>query len=279
MITVPQVERMSAPTLSRHNSEGHMPAPAETFRATQKSLKALAARFSPGTPKVPRHEQQDARRATLATITPNMGAHANPSSTSLSSVRSEPHTARSEPTMSPMSQHRASFSVADKRRQTQPPSQHRNIDYLSFASDPLATYAMNHNGGIKSEVSASDWERLLSSLDSGQTNIYDNIYGGPPAEALLDAHRQHNGVVAQRMELGLERAGAAAAERAELHGRKPHERRRLWQRVRLWRDARQRQGVRQHHDSRHEHADRAGCARRYVWAVGADDEKEGFTRG
>jgi hypothetical protein len=187
MITVPQVERMSAPTLSRHNSEGHMPAPAETFRATQKSLKALAARFSPGTPKVPRHEQQDARRATLATITPNMGAHANPSSTSLSSVRSEPHTARSEPTMSPMSQHRASFSVADKRRQTQPPSQHRNIDYLSFASDPLATYAMNHNGGIKSEVSASDWERLLSSLDSGQTNIYDNIYGGPPAEALLDA--------------------------------------------------------------------------------------------
>jgi hypothetical protein len=187
MITVPQVERMSAPTLSRHNSEGHMSAPAETFRATQKSLKALAARFSPGAPKVLRHEQQDARRATLATITPNMGTHANPSSTSLSSVRSEPHTARSEPTMSPMSQHRASFSVADKRRQTQLPSQHRNIDYLSFASDPLATYAMNHNGGIKSEVSASDWERLLSSLDSGQTNIYDNIYGGPPAEALLDA--------------------------------------------------------------------------------------------
>jgi hypothetical protein len=88
--------------------------------------------------------------------------------------------------MSPTSQHRASFSVADKRRQTQPTSQHRNIDYLSFASDPLASYAMNHNAGIKSEVSASDWERLLSSLDSGQTNIYDNIYGGPPAEALLD---------------------------------------------------------------------------------------------
>jgi hypothetical protein len=187
MITIPHVERMSAPTLSRHNSEGHMSAPVETFRATQKSLKALAARFSPGMPKAPRHGQQDTRRATLASISPNMGVHANPSSTSLSSVRSEPHTARSEPTMSPASQHRASFSVADERRQTQPLSQHRNIDYLSFASDPLATYAMNHNAGIKSEVSASDWERLLSSLDSGQTNIYDNIYGGAPAEALLDA--------------------------------------------------------------------------------------------
>ena len=187
MITIPHVERMSAPTLSRHNSEGHMSAPVETFRATQKSLKALAARFSPGMSKTSRHEQHDTRRATLATIPPNMGVHANPSSTSLSSIRSEPHTARSEPTMSPMSQHRASFSVADKRRQTQPPSQHRNIDYLSFASDPLATYAVSHGSGIKSEVSVSDWERLLSSLDSGQTNIYDNIYGGAPAEALLDA--------------------------------------------------------------------------------------------
>jgi hypothetical protein len=45
---------------------------------------------------------------------------------------------------------------------------------------------LSANAGIKSEVSSSDWERLLSSLDNGQTNIYDTIYGGPPADALLD---------------------------------------------------------------------------------------------
>jgi hypothetical protein len=89
--------------------------------------------------------------------------------------------------------------MPNKRRPSQPTSQQqqlaaqqqaqRNIDYLSFANDPLASYALHHNQhneGIKTEVSASDWERLLSSLDNGQTNIYDTIYGGPPADALLD---------------------------------------------------------------------------------------------
>jgi hypothetical protein len=35
-------------------------------------------------------------------------------------------------------------------------------------------------------VSPSDWERILSSIDNGQTTIYDSIYGGAPAEALID---------------------------------------------------------------------------------------------
>jgi len=86
-----------------------------------------------------------------------------------------------------------------KRRPSQPTPQHqqqqqqqqqRNIDYLSFANDPLAGYALQNNQGIKTEVSTSDWERLLSSLDNGQTNIYDTIYGGPPADALVDVAPQ-----------------------------------------------------------------------------------------
>jgi hypothetical protein len=184
LVAVPRVEQMAAPQLYRHHSANGMGAPSDTFRATQKTLKAIAARFSPSAVKA-RHENHEPRRATLPAISPNMGVHTNPSSTSLSSIHSEPPVARSEPTLSPLS-HRASFSMPNKRRPSQPISQHRNIDYLSFANDPLASYALAANAGIKTEVSSSDWERLLSSLDNGQTNIYDTIYGGPPADALID---------------------------------------------------------------------------------------------
>jgi hypothetical protein len=184
LVAVPRVEQMAAPQLYRHHSDTHMGAPAETFRATQKTLKAIAARFSPSGMKA-RHENTEPRRATLPAISPDMGVHTNPSLTSLSSIHSEPPVARSEPTMSPLS-HRASFSMSNKRRPSQPTPQHRNIDYLSFANDPLASYTLAANTGVKTEVSSSDWERMLSSLDNGQTNIYDTIYGGPPADALLD---------------------------------------------------------------------------------------------
>ncbi|KAF1945892.1 transcriptional activator protein-like protein acu-15 [Clathrospora elynae] len=185
IVAVPQVEQMPAPTLSRHNSDGNMGAPLDTFRATQKSLKALAARFSPSGMKAARNEHHEPRRATLPAFSHNVAAHANPSSTSLSSIRSEPPVARSEPALSPLS-HRASFSMPNKHRPSQPTSQHNNIDYLSFATDPLASYALQATHGVKSEVSISDWERVLSSLDNGQTNIYDTIYGGTPADALVD---------------------------------------------------------------------------------------------
>jgi hypothetical protein len=185
MVTVPRIEQMAAPpALSRNHSNSSMRAPSDTFRATQKTLKAIAARFSPGAGKHSRQDQHDSRRATLPAIAAHMGLHANPSSTSLSSIRSEPHAARSEPSLSPS--HRASFDSPHPRRPSQPVAQHRNIDYMSFAIDPLANYAINQNTGIKTEVSSTDWERMLSSLDNGQTNIYDTIYGGPTADALID---------------------------------------------------------------------------------------------
>lgn len=185
MIAIPRVEQIPSPSLSRHNSEGTMGAPMDRFRATQKSLKAIAARFSPGAMKASLQDPKEPRRATLPTISPSMGAHGNPSSTSLSSIRSEPAIARSEPTLSPLN-HRASMSLQAKRRASNIMRQNSNIDYLSFGPDPLAHYPLTHNGSGKPEVSPSDWERLLSSLDNGQTNIYDTIYGGPPADALLD---------------------------------------------------------------------------------------------
>lgn len=183
MITVP---RMGAPALSRHNSEGSMGAPMDTLRATQRTLKAIAARLS-GSTKNGRNDILEARRATLPALSPIVGVHGNPSSTSLSSIRSEPHMARSEPTMSPPTQNRASFSMPNKRRPqlTQQPAAHRNIDFLSFNSEALSNFSLGPNT-VKAEVSNSDWEQLLGSLDGGQTNIYDNIYGGPAAEALID---------------------------------------------------------------------------------------------
>ena len=196
MIAIPHVEQMPTPILARHNSEGTMAAPMDRFRATQKSLKAIAARFSPDTAKarLPTATKEP-RRATLPNLSPSLSNHPNHSSTSLSSLRSEPHNPRSEPSLSPLS-HRASFSGhISKRRPSHlgPHLQNRNIDFLSFGVDPLAYnlsqqhHPHSHAVPLQKDVSPSDWERILSSLDNGQTNIYDSIYGGPPAEALVDS--------------------------------------------------------------------------------------------
>ena len=190
MIAIPHVERMPTPLLSRPQLEGTMAAPMERFRATQKSLKAIAARFSPGTMKAHLPEvAKEPRRATLPAISPSMGTHPNPSSTSLTSIRSEPNNPGTG-SASILNTHRASFSAhSGKRRPSHLGHHHqiRNIDFLSFGTDPVASYAMAHHSVNKSDLSPSDWERLLSSLDNGQTNIYDSIYGGPPADALLDS--------------------------------------------------------------------------------------------
>merc|ERR1711964_851764 len=75
------------------------------------------------------------------------------------------------------------------------------IDYLSLSNTPVASQPQSpvqsrsqppsHNAHTpifpnngysttkSSGVSASEWEALLGSLDGGQTNLYDAIYGGP----------------------------------------------------------------------------------------------------
>jgi len=182
MITVPRVEHMTMPALPRHSMDGTMAAPIDRFRATQKSLKAIAARFSPGAVKATIEEAKEPRRATLPAISPGVGIHPNPSTASLSSIRSEPP-------LSPLSQ-RSAFSAFPKRRPSHRLHQNRNIDYLSFGPDALNAYstglALPSTTIHKADVSSSDWERLLSSLDNGQANIYDGIYGGQPPSDLLD---------------------------------------------------------------------------------------------
>ncbi|OCK80582.1 hypothetical protein K432DRAFT_404599 [Lepidopterella palustris CBS 459.81] len=185
MISISRLEKNPLPSISRHNSEGSMAAPQDTFRATQKQLRAIASRFSPSAIKHTWHSPKEPRRATLPAISPSLGHHANQSSGSISSIHSETHTAQSEPTLSPLT-HRSSLTTHSKRRPNINSQRQPNIDYLSFNNDPLSAYPFTTNSNGKVEVSPTDWERLLSSLDNGQTNIYDTIYGGPMVEGLLD---------------------------------------------------------------------------------------------
>ncbi|KAF2748888.1 transcriptional activator protein-like protein acu-15 [Sporormia fimetaria CBS 119925] len=182
LISIPRPEQMPTPAPSRQNSENVV---AETFRATQKSLKAIAARLSPAALKDGRQLPNEPRRATFPALSPSMGVHANVSSASLSSIRSEP-AARSEPNLSPMSQ-RSSLSVYTSTGRANNTIRHSpSVDVLSFGPDALANYGVNNSVRTKAEVSPADWERLLSSLDSGHTTIYDSIYGGTPADAVLE---------------------------------------------------------------------------------------------
>jgi len=186
-----------APTLSRHNSEGNMTAPQDALRATQRQLKAIVSRFTSSAR--PKHGRNDAsseeisRRATF----PALGHHLNQSQVSISSIRSEPTLlpgqSRSEPAMSPLS-HRASVPTPTRNPRhkcASVPRQVPNLDYLSFGPEPhgfntASEHPYPSNISAKTEVSPSDWERLLGSLDNGTTNIYDTIYGGPPPDALTD---------------------------------------------------------------------------------------------
>lgn len=95
-------------------------------------------------------------------------------------------------------------------RPSAPPSQQRpkakpvpkklpNLDYLSFGNEPEPQAAPTSRTAqpIKTEPGPTDWEKLLGSLDNGETNIYDACYGGPPVDALLDTpslglHNNHS---------------------------------------------------------------------------------------
>lgn len=181
-LAIPEMPRQRrAPTLSRHNSDGNMANVHEGMSSAQKHIRAIMNRFTS-----PSRSSKDDRRATLPTLAFNHN-----SSHSQNTLHSVPHTARSEPTLSP--------NLDIKRSNLSPPKSGRSRPHSS-ASQPLTnldylpldrTDTENHlnvlpNTDGKQESTSTDWERLLGSLDNGQTNIYDGIYGGPPVDALLD---------------------------------------------------------------------------------------------
>jgi hypothetical protein len=139
-------------------------------------------------------QQEKLRRATIPNI--SMRHEYNPHGrSSLDLTRSE----------SPMSKREYRNSVPHVPTMLKPRlvknERSPNLDYLSLGNTPVASQPQSptqsrsqpttHNAHTpifpvtsytttkSSGVSSSEWEALLGSLDGGQTNLYDAIYGGP----------------------------------------------------------------------------------------------------
>jgi hypothetical protein len=157
-------------------------------------------------------QQEKLRRATLPNVAMNRQDHySSHGRTSLDLTRSE----------SPMSKrdYRGSIpqlpSMLKPRvlKNDKPP----NLDYLSLNNTPVpsqpqspiqnraqqpsqtsqnpmfpSTYSNSNSTSKTSTTTPSEWEVLLGSLDGGQTNLYDAIYGGP-ALSLADTTSSNYG--------------------------------------------------------------------------------------
>ncbi|KAI6840497.1 hypothetical protein KC340_g2904 [Hortaea werneckii] len=219
----------SNPPVSRHNSEPNVPAQvgSNSPNSTKKQLKAIASRFSAhGASKPPRMEGGgDSRRASVQHVSMHpYGMPASQSQPSLhanSAYNAATAMSRSEPARSPLDMYRRPSSVSrqsntqhaqlhqhnrpqqqgQRPQQQQPHQQIRpkprssvpnlpNLDYLAFGADiaPQAS-TTNTTPPVKTEPQLTDWEKLLGSLDNGETNIFDASYGGPAIDALMDAPR------------------------------------------------------------------------------------------
>lgn len=191
--------------LSRHNSDSAVPAGPTSSSlpaSTKKQLKAIASRFTADPSKrKPTLDAPDHRRATVHNISLHPQGVPSQSTPSLqpTSQRYEPSSiSRSEPARSPVNMfsrppstavhHSAPPAQLKPKARQRPPMRLTNLDYLSFGNEPEVQSQPNRRSAqpVKPEPGPTDWEKLLGSLDNGQTNIYDACYGGPAVEALLE---------------------------------------------------------------------------------------------
>lgn len=191
-------------SLSRHNSDGAMAAPKFTATAPglKHHLKSMAAKIVGPTSHAWKQDREQPRRATEPTIVAPYTHGVYAASQPALSTYNRVHVSRSEPARSPSHPIGAMAALATQQPHSRPSSSlqpptstqprpnttpNYNLDYLSFSNSPLPTPHHSHPstataGSLKAEP--SDWERLLGSIDNGQTNIFDNIYGGPPVDLL-----------------------------------------------------------------------------------------------
>lgn len=196
IVTTQSTTKQQHPPLSRHNSDGAVHPVSFSHHGsaspTEKNrFKAAAQRLMAKNP----FDRNDQRRATF----PNISLHHAAMQTQ--SQPNIPHVATSEPAYSPANPSPPAPLLPASARPSAAPQtlrpvrsfpqqQQLNLDYLSFSNVPTRTHSPDAHASIKQEP--SDWERLLGSLDNGQTNIFDNIYGGPPVD-FLDTHpHQHH---------------------------------------------------------------------------------------
>ncbi|KZF23652.1 hypothetical protein L228DRAFT_267631 [Xylona heveae TC161] len=160
---------------SRRNSDPNMPASHSISTSTPKSAQVAQPRMVSGNGLCSQEEAN--RRATIANLSvADFAQSRSQSQVSLSSINSEPvlHSAV----------HRSpSYSAASTRSTA--PMESPNLDFLAFQAEPVTD---PRQAPRKLGLSTSEWEQLLGSIDNGQANIYDNIYGGPPVDGIVDAN-------------------------------------------------------------------------------------------
>lgn len=188
--------KSSPSTSSRHASEGCLPPsqPATIPAAMKQQFKAMTSKISRSLLDSSRFSNtSDQRRMTHAGI----GMYEQPANAMSQPAFSKTNSARlshSEPARSPHDPNNLAKSILPATpaapslavyQSLQPQAQSNpNLDYLSFSSG-TSTPGFEIQRRIK-QTHHSDWQRLLADIDNGNTNIFDNIYGGPPVEALKD---------------------------------------------------------------------------------------------
>lgn len=194
------------PPVSRHNSDGAMPAPQfyNLSPPEKNKLKAASQRLMVKSPFD--HHKDFQRRATFPNIAIHQEALQTQSQPNLGTPFSpaQMHLPRSEPARSPdedttINPVLSRQSLAPPLKPTQSFQQRKfNLDYLSFSNGPTRSHSPDLSGttnsGPQIKTEHSDWELLLGSIDNGQSNIFDNIYGGTHVEFLKDTtHLVHHG--------------------------------------------------------------------------------------
>lgn len=142
-----------------------MPAPPSPKNRSPKSLQALKNRmsFSGNSDKLG-YVRDDGRRATIACSSPD-------ASQQRQHVRPSPGSqfVHGNSTVNP-----ELAAMMTPRSANDIPSDYLNLDYLPFAgTDPKASPSDQGPG-----FAMSDWEHVLSDMDSGHSNIFTGIYGG-----------------------------------------------------------------------------------------------------
>jgi len=192
VVSAQSMAKPQHPPLSRHNSDGAVhPVSFSTHSSaspTDKNrIKAAAQRLMIKNP----FDRNDQRRATFPNISLHHTAMQTASQPNIHQVStSEPAYSPANPSPAPLPASTRPSAPPNLRpvRSFHQQQQQPNLDYLSFSNVPTRTHSPDAYASIKQEP--SDWERLLGSLDNGQTNIFDNIYGGPPVD-FLDTHHHH----------------------------------------------------------------------------------------
>jgi hypothetical protein len=151
-------------------------------------------------------QQEKLRRATLPSV--SMQSFENQG---ISQARASSDSVRPEsPLVKRESHQNSSLPIPTVSRSHPLSSKPPNLDYLSLSNTPVSSqpnspsisrshqphtmsqYQSNpYNLDSSSKVTTAtptEWEALLGSIDGGQTNIYDAMYGGPPLSLTTTSH-------------------------------------------------------------------------------------------